>query len=285
MTPYRDFWTDSMHKIDRGRVRHAFGRQASSYETYAAVQKRVVARFLECLKIEDLAPAAILDVGAGSGMLLRALRQMYGDSHAVGIDSADGMTRTARRNLVHDSKTVLLTADAEHLPFRGASFDLVVSTSTFQWLAGLDGAFGEVFRVLKPGGCFAFALFGGETLHELRSSYDRALTAAGRKGENRMHRFFPESDVAAALQRRGFEGLRVFSELDVEIHGDVPGLLRSLKLIGAGNASPSPARGLGGRQVMLDMMKNYREVHGDGGGVRATYDIVYGFCRKPGQSG
>jgi malonyl-CoA O-methyltransferase len=273
-----------MHKIDRRRVRHAFGRQASSYETYAAVQKRVVARFLECLKRENLAPEAILDVGAGSGMLLRALRQMYSDARAAGIDSAEGMTRTARRNLALDPKTVLLTADAEHLPFRVASFDLVVSTSTYQWLADLDGAFGEVFRVLEPGGSFAFALFGGETLHELHSSYDRALTVAGRKGENRMHRFFTESEVAAALQRTGFAGLRIFSELEVEVHGDVPDLLRSLKLIGAGNASPSPARGLGGRPLMLAMMKNYREDHGDDGGVRATYHIVYGFCRKPQQA-
>jgi malonyl-CoA O-methyltransferase len=267
--------------IDRGRVRHAFGRQASSYETYAAVQKRVVARFLECLKREELAPASILDVGAGSGMLLRALRQQYGNARAVGIDSAEGMTRTARGNLAYDPDSLLLTADAEHLPLRDAFFDLVVSTSTFQWLPGLDGAFREVFRVLKPGGCFAFALFGGETLHELRSSYDRALTAAGRTGENRMQRFFPESDVAAAVQRTEFAALRVFSELDVEIHGDVPDLLRSLKLIGAGNASPSSARGLGGRPVMLEMMKNYREDHGDDAGVRATYDVVYGFCRKP----
>ena len=267
--------------IDRGRVRHAFGRQASSYETYAAVQKRVVSRFLDILTREDLAPASILDVGAGSGMLLRALRRLYGNARAVGIDSAEGMTRTARRNLAYDPDTELLTADAEHLPIRGSSFDLVVSTSTFQWLSGLDGAFGEVFRVLEPGGCFAFALFGGETLHELRSSYDRALSAAGRKGENRMQRFFPEGQVAAALQRTGFDGLRIFSELDVEIHGDVPDLLRSLKLIGAGNASPPSARGLGGRPLMLEMMKHYRETYGDDGGVRATYHIVYGIGRKP----
>ena len=60
-----------MHRIDRRRVRDSFGKRAPEYEDHALVQKRVVARFLEKLENDRLAPHSFLDVGTGSGMLLR----------------------------------------------------------------------------------------------------------------------------------------------------------------------------------------------------------------------
>lgn len=46
----------------------------------------------------------------------------------------------------------LRAADAARLPFEADSFDLVVSTNAFEHIEDLDGAVGEVARVLKPGG-------------------------------------------------------------------------------------------------------------------------------------
>jgi malonyl-CoA O-methyltransferase len=270
-----------MHMIDKRRVRGAFGKQAAEYEGHAFVQKRVIARFLDKLKKEELASCNFLDIGAGSGMLLHALRSLYGDSFGVGIDLSTGMSRLASESLKTDLRTEILTADAEHLPFAAATFDLVVSTSTFQWLTDLGAAFDEVYRVLTPGGIFSFALFGEQTLHELRSSYRRALSSVGHEENDHTHRFFSLNDVAVALDRAGFITCRTDAEQDTEIHGDVSDLLRSLKRIGAGNASPSTPRGLAGRLVMLEMMATYRLEFGRESGVPATYEIIYGTGKKP----
>jgi malonyl-CoA O-methyltransferase len=269
-----------MQMIDRHRVRNAFGKQAHEYEAHAAIQKRVIARFLELLKSEGLTPRRLLDVGAGTGMLLRSLREIYRDSLLVGIDLAPGMCRMARKNLEMDENARILTADAEHLPFSSETFDLVLSTSTFQWLPTLDAAFGEACRVLVPGGTFCFTLFGEGTLHELRRSYRWALDGAGCSGEDRTHTFFSVEDVASALKRAGFTNLRVNSEQDMEIHDDVPALLRSLKRIGAGNASPVTRRGLIGKRIMAEMMGLYRKEFGSSSGIPATYGIIYGMGKK-----
>lgn len=269
-----------MRVIDRRRVRNAFGKQAHEYEAHAAIQKRVIARFLELLKSEGLTPRRLLDVGAGTGILLRSLREIYRDSLFVGIDLAPGMCRMARKNLEMDGNARILIADAEHLPFPSETFDLVLSTSTFQWLPTLDAAFGETYRVLAPGGTFCFTLFGEGTLHELRSSYRWALDAAGRSGEDRTHTFFSGEDVASALKRAGFTNLRVISERDMEMHDDVPALLRSLKRIGAGNASPVTRRGLVGKRIMVEMMGQYRKEFGNSSGIPATYGIIYGMGKK-----
>ena len=230
--------------IDRSKVQGSFHRQAGDYDDHAVVQKRVVERLTDQLQAQGLHPARLLDVGAGTGRLLASLRELYPESLAVGADLALGMCRTASLNLA-GAGVQIVNADAERLPFASAAFDLVISTSTFQWLGSLDRAFGEARRVLAPGGIFCFALFGEKTLFELRDSYKQVLGGA----TDRSHSFFSQSDVQDALQRSGFSDARVTSEMEVELHRDVPDLLRSLKRIGAGSAAPVAARGLSERRL------------------------------------
>lgn len=262
--------------IDRQKVRDSFHRQATDYDSHAAVQRRVVARLIESLQAESVSPSRLLDIGAGTGRLLAKLRELNPSAFAVGADLAFGMCHAASASLAAE-RIPLVNADAERLPFAAGSFDLVLSSSTFQWLTSLDQAFAEVQRVLAPGGLFCFALFGEKTLFELRDSYKAALKG----GADRSHSFFTGADVLSALRRAGYEGARVSSELEVEMHPDVPELLRSLKRIGAGSAAPVAARGLSERRVMLDMMEIYRKTFARDGAIPATYEVIYGLGRKP----
>jgi len=262
--------------IDRQKVRDSFHRQATDYDGHAVVQGRVVQRIIDLLQAERVAPARLLDVGAGTGRLLGRLIDLYPEASAVGVDLALGMCRTAEANLP-PQRVQLVNADAESLPFADGCFDLVLSTSTYQWLTSLDLAFAEARRVLAPGGLFCFALFGEKTLFELRSSYKVALNG----GSDRSHSFFSQADVLAAMQRTGLASPKVSSELEVELHPDVPELLRSLKRIGAGSTAPVAAKGLSERRVMLDMMEAYRNSYGGDDGMPATYEVIYGIARKP----
>ena len=262
--------------IDRQKVRSSFHRQAADYDGYAVVQRRVTTKLIGLLQQEEQCPARLLDIGAGTGKLLKKLRDLYPEALAVGADLALGMCRNAALGL--SGKGVqLFNADAEHLPFASCSFDLAVSTSTFQWLSSLDRAFAEAQRVLLPGGLFCFALFGEKTLFELRESYRTVLNG----GVNRSHSFVSGSEVQAALQRAGFAGAVASSEIEVEYHPDVPELLRSLKRIGAGSAAPVAGQGLSQRRVMLEMMAVYREKYGGDGVIPASYEVIYGLGRKP----
>jgi malonyl-CoA O-methyltransferase len=266
--------------IDRQRVKTAFHRQAGDYNSHARVQQRVVARLLERVQREVELSQRILDVGAGTGRLLAGLHRLNPQALTVGADLAFGMCRTARDNLPARDGVYLLNSDAEQLPFAEGVFDLVISTSTYQWLSRLETAFREAYRVLAPGGMFCFALFGELTLFELKSSYRQALGSEKRWGGDRSHDFFSAADVAADLGESGFSRKRVDTECEVEFHPDVPELLRSLKRIGAGNAAPVAVRGLAGRRVMLDMMAAYRREYGSPEGIPATYEVIYGLGWK-----
>jgi len=265
-----------MVAIDRDRVKRSFDRHAAEYEAYARVQKWVVARIAGLLRDLPAKPRRVLDIGSGTGMLLRNLAGLYPEAELIGLDLAFGMGLKARANLAANASVRFMTGDAEALPFRDRSFDLVVSTSTFQWLESLDRVFAEAFRVLAPGGWFVFAQFGGKTLFELRNSYRSAWEGEGLGPEERTHSFHAASAVEAVLGRAGFNVSQISTELEVEYHPDVPALLRSLKRIGAGNAAPASSRGFAKRRVMLEMMEIYRKHYAVEGLIPATYEVIYG---------
>jgi malonyl-CoA O-methyltransferase len=269
-----------MAEIERDLVKKSFDCHADQYDTLAAVQKKVTDRFAEQLERSISSPASLLDIGAGTGRLLEKISQIFPDTDLVGIDLAFGMTTVARNRLEHISRAAIICSDAENLPFCDNAFDIVVSTSTYQWVSPLERAFAEVYRVLKPAGRFCFTLFGEKTLFELRDSYSKAVIEADRSTGDRTHRFATEKEVLTAMTASGFKGCNVHGEMEREIHSDVPALLRSIKGIGAGNAARNRDSGLSGRSAMLRMMEIYSESYGRTGGVQATYHVLYGVGDK-----
>jgi ubiquinone/menaquinone biosynthesis C-methylase UbiE len=98
-------------------------------------------------------PAAVLDIGCGTGALLRDLEARLPDGiDLAGVDPAPAMLEVARAKLGAGSRVRLEQAFAEQLPFPDDSFDLVVSTVSFHHWHDQPTGLGEAARVLQPGG-------------------------------------------------------------------------------------------------------------------------------------
>jgi len=263
-------------EVNRLQVRRHFDAHAVDYDRYAVVQKRVVNRLVALSSPLLSTAGTVLEIGTGTGMLARQLQQP--GRTLVISDLAHGMTRHARQNL---DRPGAVDADAAALPFAGASFTAVASSSVYQWIEDLAGAFTEVARVLQPGGWFAFALFGESSLWELKRSHRQALHDCGLQRSSHAQEFPGLEEVSDALLKAGFDGRELFAEEEVDLHADVPSLLRALKKIGAGNASRHRPPGLAPRRVMQRMMAIYKEEHGVAGGIPSTYEVIYGAVRKP----
>ena len=95
-------------------------------------------------------PAAILDVGSGTGRLLRAAHTRWPNARLVGIDPSEGMI-AAGRGL---TRAELYLAGAEAIPLPDRSIDLAFSTIAFHHWADQERGLREVARVLRPGGGF-----------------------------------------------------------------------------------------------------------------------------------
>ncbi|MFF5969974.1 class I SAM-dependent methyltransferase [Streptomyces sp. NPDC012769] len=110
-------------------------------------------------------PARLLDVGCGTGALLRRMRGLLPLTHLHGVDVAPGMLRAARAiegtaedQQRSDAQPIRYAlAAAEDLPYPPATFDVVTSTVSFHHWHDQRRGIEEMSRVLKPGGRLVIA--------------------------------------------------------------------------------------------------------------------------------
>lgn len=261
--------------VDKRGVRASFDRAAADYDRVAVLQREVGARLLERLALLRMAPRRILDLGTGTGHIARALMKRYSGARVVGLDIAEGMLAQARRRSRWWRRPGFVCGDIERLPFASHSADMILSNLTLQWCNGLDAAFAEFRRVLRPGGTLLFTSFGPDTLRELRASW------AAADSFSHVNSFVDMHDVGDALVRAGL----IEPVLDVErftlTYPDLQGLVCDLKTLGAHNVTAGRARGLTGRGRWQRVREAY-EVHRCEGVLPATYEVVYGHAWAPG---
>ncbi len=99
-------------------------------------------------------PHVILDVGCGTGRLLRAAADRWPNARLLGADPAEQMVAQARRT---GSKAVFSVAAAESLPFSDKSADVVLTSMSFHHWADQEQGIREIARVLRPKGLFCLA--------------------------------------------------------------------------------------------------------------------------------
>ncbi|HEV2140209.1 MAG TPA: class I SAM-dependent methyltransferase [Candidatus Dormibacteraeota bacterium] len=139
-----------------------FNRWAPTYDQ-SLLRRRVFEpvhrTVLDLAAAEAARPSAILDVGCGTGRLLRAAEDRFPGASLDGVDAAIEMVKEAERERPEGSRINFQTATAEHLPFPDGQFDLVFSTMTFHHWADQGKGIAEVRRVLKPDGRWLLADF------------------------------------------------------------------------------------------------------------------------------
>ena len=159
-----------------------FGRWAPHYERsplqrffLTPIQTATIAE----IGREVAQPKAILDIGCGTGVLLRRLASAYPHAELVGADAAAGMVRQARAAVPKGHSLRFLEARAEELPFPNGSFDLVVSTMSFHHWQDQQRGLAEVRRVLALDGVFVLTdvMVGPWLSWVLSSTSDRIATA------------------------------------------------------------------------------------------------------------
>ena len=112
--------------------------------------------------IPDLLDAAgckrgdkVLDVACGAGYVAAAAHDRGAD--ATGLDFSTSQVRLAEQTY---PKIRFVEGDAEALPFTDSEFAAVLNAFGLPHIPNADKATAEAYRVLKPGGRFAYATWG-----------------------------------------------------------------------------------------------------------------------------
>jgi ubiquinone/menaquinone biosynthesis C-methylase UbiE len=140
MPPYRDLdaFNDRAARYDhgwRGRLHHEIADRTASLAVATSTS-----------------PSRVLDVGCGTGYLLRTLAHRYPDAQQLcGIDAAPQMIATASA-LTRDDRLSFNVGVAEELNYPDGTFDLIVSTTSFDHWTDQQAGLVECARLLRPGG-------------------------------------------------------------------------------------------------------------------------------------
>jgi SAM-dependent methyltransferase len=98
--------------------------------------------------------AQVLDIGCGTGRLLRRAASRWPSARLVGVDPAEGMIENARRLT---PAATCLVGKGEWLPLSDSSAEVAFSTVSFHHWGDQAAGVREVARVLRPGGLFCLA--------------------------------------------------------------------------------------------------------------------------------
>lgn len=154
--------------IAKELVARAFLRGMQSYDREAVIQRAVNERLLRLLGNSEQAVRRVLEVGCCTGVLTEAicrrlqpeelyLNDLVPEFYEAVDERLDPDCRQRLRPCLGDIEQCTLPAD----------IDLVVSSSTLQWLENLDGFFTRMADTLVDGGRLVFSMFGRETMGEV----------------------------------------------------------------------------------------------------------------------
>ncbi len=165
----------------------------------------------------------VVDLGCGAGLdVIIAAHEVGTDGRVVGVDLAANMIKKARQAVteadLEDFDIDLLVGDVENLELPDAFADVVISNAVVCMVPHKNKAFGEAFRILKPGGRLAFADLvlsedtDPEARERLRTAWQGGLGGA-----------IPQEDYLEIVRSAGFEKIEVISS-DVLTAEEIAGI-------------------------------------------------------------
>ena len=175
-----------------------YARAAERYDEKWAFYVEATTR--ETLRRMPMTPTSrVLDVGCGTGELLRRLRAKYPDSALAGLDPVPEMLAVAREKL--SGREDLRVGYADSLPWPGASFDVVVSCNMFHYITHPLEALREMARVIRPGGALVLTDWCDDYIAcRLCNFYLRVTNRA-------FYKTYRQADCLALLRAAGFRDI------------------------------------------------------------------------------
>ncbi len=247
--------------LTKERIRRCFDRARDTYVKAAMVQAGVAETCARNVPRGHY--PAIIEIGAGGGVLTHRVAARCSHERYLGVDISPGMLAQIDKSDLTCPEFV--AADAEHLDVAAHTFDLLVSSSTFQWYRTPERSIPDNFRLLRSGGCFFDRYFIDGTFPEITAA--SGATGFGSLLPLRTDAFY--RDVVGALAPEKLEFAR---STHVTHHASVPDLLRAHQATGAtatsGQKRPS-------KDAYKRFVEHYEAHFRDAPGVRSTAEILH----------
>ena len=107
--------------------------------------------------LAGISASSIAELGCGGGRNARELMKRYPQAALTALDYSGisvEKTKKTNRKAIESGRCRVIQGDVSSLPFAKETYDLATAFETVYFWPGQGKCFAEVYRVLKPGGCF-----------------------------------------------------------------------------------------------------------------------------------
>jgi SAM-dependent methyltransferase len=241
-------------------------------ERYATDVPAGIQTLLDALRPEREA-WRYLELGFGSGWLLRRVLEAYPGVQVHGLDMSASLVRAADQ--AFGAAVQIVRADMDHLPYTPSSFDCVTTCWTLYFMPDVDATLAEIARVLKPGSRLVAATVAPNHMREMTDFSRNVMDPFGGAFIDEVDRRF-DTETGLAAVRRHFEGVELH-EWGGEMVLDVPTFLRFWELF-----HPQELARRRGNQIRSRAEILAKNLAGASGRIRLTRHDGAFVGRKPG---
>jgi len=250
--------------LDKQRIAACFEASAATYAKSAQVQKEISVQLIDFLcRHEDIHFSSVLEIGCCTGILTEFLCDAVRIDTLYLNDLVDKFClETGKftedkvgciKNLPGDIETVALPEN----------LDLVISSSTFQWIEDLAGLLRSIHQSLKSGGYVAFSLFGPGTMAEIAEITGNSLC-------------YHSNDALTRMIGDGFDIVCNHTEKKRIYFETVMGVLRHIQETGVGGTR----RQKWTKKNLREFESRYMTSFGSTKGVPVSYVSTFIIARK-----
>jgi SAM-dependent methyltransferase len=270
--------SDERVLFDRALLRKRRARFAHEIESREFLIGHVAHEIKERIEIMLREFPRALDLGAYHGLLGRTVATLPSVGEIVYAESALEYAKLCPRPA--------LVCDEDLLPFKDASFNLIISGLALHRVNDLPGSLIQIRHALAPDGLFMAAALGARALIELREAL---LTAEGELEGGASPHVSPFGDVreyGALLQRAGFALPVADAEVLRVVYPSPRELMHEVRALGGGNVLMARSRAPLHRRTLERAEEIYRAQHGTPDGkITATFEFVFmsGWAPDPSQ--
>ena len=172
VVPYNELTLSKKKQVelmfDRIAFRYDLMNRLLSFGIDVSWRKKIVK------KLQPLQPKLILDIATGTGDVALMLAPLN-PTEIVGIDISEEMLEIGRRKISEKNLQSLISlqqADSEDIPFANNKFDAITVAFGVRNFENLEQGLSEIYRVLKPGGCFVVLEFSKPKSFPFKQLYD-----------------------------------------------------------------------------------------------------------------
>jgi len=254
--------------FDRSLIKVRRNRIAPTYAASTPLKERIINDLLFRLQVLGRSFQDIVDLGGHTGRLSDRLFLIFQDATIISTDMSEAMVRQA-------SSPLKIVLSEEMLPFAPASLDLVVSALSLHWVNDFPGMLTQIYSALKPGGLFLAAIWGGDTLIELRDCLQTAELELRGGVTPRLSPMIAIKDAGMLLQRAGFSAPVADHDRLTVTYPHPLALLHDIRKMGETNALYHRWANCTPRVIFARAFEIYQERYSLADGqIFATFDAV-----------